>query len=174
MFPFEINYRVSLSDFRKATYYGLVLRHRRPLLIMLVVLAGSLLYYIGAALGLGQANYLVFFLAAAYLIWGIFLFAGAERQIRGYLKSPDCLLSCDYTAVFEEHRLRIRIPQRKIDNSYPLNKLACAFELNDLLLLFISAQDVYIVPKRELSSEQLSPVRENLRSKLNTRFSSRF
>ena len=62
MFPFQIDYQVTLSDFRKATYYGLVVRYRRALLIILIVLAIGILYANDAAVGLGQPNYLAFFL----------------------------------------------------------------------------------------------------------------
>ena len=34
MFPIQTDYRITLSDFRKATYYGLVVRYRRALLII--------------------------------------------------------------------------------------------------------------------------------------------
>lgn len=81
----HVNYSITVSDFRKATYYGLFLRHRRALQIMFLVLGVSILYAIGGALGLGTVNYLVFFLALAYLIWGIFLFAGAEKGIRQHI-----------------------------------------------------------------------------------------
>ena len=64
----HVNYSITVSDFRKATYYGLFLRHRRALQIMFLVLGVSILYAIGGALALGTVNYLVFFLALAYLI----------------------------------------------------------------------------------------------------------
>lgn len=174
MFPIQIDYQVTLSDFRKATYYGLVVRYRRALLIMLIVLAVGILYAIGAAAGLGQPNYLVFFLAAAYLIWGLLLFAGAERGIKRYIKSPDSLVGCDYTAVFEEHHVCFRIPKRHINASYHTDRLACVFELSSMLLVYVSSQDVFPVPKRALSEEQLVAVRKNFRVRLGERFSSRF
>ena len=174
MFPIQIDYQVTLSDFRKAAYYGLVVRYRRALLIMLIVLAVGILYAIGAAVGLGQPNYLVFFLAAAYLIWGLLLFAGAERGIRRCIKSPDCLIGCDYTAVFEEHRVSFRVPERRINASYHIDRLACVFEMSGMFLIYVSSQNVFIVPKRALSAEQIAAVRKNLRAQLRNRFSTRF
>lgn len=174
MFPIQIDYRITLSDFRKATYYGLVVRYRRALLIMLIVLAVGILYALGAAVGLGQPNYLVFFLAAAYLIWGLLLFAGAERGIKRYIRSPDALVGCDYTAVFEEHRACFRVPERRINASYHTDQLACVFELNSMFLVYVSSQDVFIVPKRALTEDQVAAVRKNFRARLKDRFSSRF
>ena len=75
-------YQVTVSDFRRATYFGLFQRHRMGLRIMFVVLAVAILYVMGASIGLGVMNPLVLFIAMAYLIWGILLFSGAERGIR--------------------------------------------------------------------------------------------
>ena len=85
----EASFHAELTDFRRASYYGLFLRHRRALQILFLVLGAALLYYIGARINLGTPNPLVFFLAAAYLVWGLLLFAGAEKEIRRYIKSPD-------------------------------------------------------------------------------------
>ena len=174
MFPIQIDYRITLADFRKATYYGLVVRYRRALLIMLIVLAVGILYALGTAAGLGQPNYLVFFLAAAYLIWGLLLFAGAERGIKRYIKSTDSLIGCDYTAVFEEHHVCFRVPERRINASYHTDRLACVFELNSMFLIYVSSQDVFPVPKRALSEEATVAIRKNFRARLGERFSSRF
>ena len=38
----HVNYFITVSDFRKATYYGLFLRHRRALQIMFLVLGVSI------------------------------------------------------------------------------------------------------------------------------------
>ena len=44
----QVEYKVTVSDFRKASYYGLFLRHRRPLQIMFAVLIGAVLYGTGS------------------------------------------------------------------------------------------------------------------------------
>lgn len=49
----QTEYTVTVSDFRQASYYGLFLRHRRPLQIMFAVLLAAALYGIGSSLGLG-------------------------------------------------------------------------------------------------------------------------
>ena len=67
----QTEYTVTVSDFRQASYYGLFLRHRRPLQIMFAVLLAAALYGIGSSLGLGTPNPLVFLIAAAYLVPGL-------------------------------------------------------------------------------------------------------
>lgn len=171
---FQINYTVSVSDFRQASYYGLFLRHRRPLQIMFLVLIAAALYGIGASLGLGQANPLVFLLAAAYLCWGLLLFAETERGIRQYLRNPDNFLGCGYVATVESHRIQFEIPERNIKVSRRMGELTCVFELSRLFMIYVSAQDLYLLPCRALTEEQRRALRETFRQRLGDKFASRF
>ena len=43
----KTSYQVTVSDFRRATYFGLFQRHRTALRIMFVVLAVGVLYALG-------------------------------------------------------------------------------------------------------------------------------
>ena len=170
----RLSYTVTVSDFRKASYYGLFLRQRRPLQIMFVVLAGAVLYGIGSAAGFGTANPLVFFLAAAYLAWGLLLFAGTERSVRQYLRTPGNFLGCTYKAVLESHRVQFEIPERNIRVSKTTVDLTCVFELSQLFLIYTSAQDLYILPCRALTEAQRTALRETFRQRLGDRFAGRF
>ena len=158
----HVNYSITVSDFRKATYYGLFLRHRRALQIMFLVLGVSILYAIGGALGLGTVNYLVFFLAL-----------GAEKGIRQYLASPHNTLGCDYDVTIDAHRIRICIPSRKGDSSFLITKLACVYELSSMYLLYVNTQEVYLLPKRALTAEQVSELRALLQTRKKAKPTSR-
>ena len=174
MSDIRIHYQVSLSDYRKASYYGLFLRHRIPLLIFFGVLLFSVLYAIGAAADFGRPNPFVFLLAGAYLVWALILFAGNERQIRSYLRREDCLLGVELCLLLNEKSLTMQIPSRGIRFSRLWNRLAAAFELNDQFLFYLSAQEVYLRPKRYLSAEETEALRTLLSSRLQDRFSSRW
>ena len=167
-------FRLVVGEFRMASYYGLFLRHRRALQIMFLVLAVAVLYYIGAVVKLGSPNPLVFFLAAAYLIWGLLLFAGAEKEIRRYIRRPDSLIGCEYKIYVESHRLRVEIPERKIRENHNLHSLAGSFELGSLFLFYTTPQNVYLLPKRALDPEDVETLRAELASCLGERFYSRF
>ena len=170
----SVEYQVTVSDFRQATYFGLFQRHRLPLRIMFVVLIVAVLYGIGASLGLGTVNPLVFLIAAASLIWGLLLFAGAEKGIRQYLRSEASLVGCTFRAELESHRIRLEIPQKKIQVTAQVNQLACVFELSSLFMIYTSMQDVYLLPHRCLSTEQRIAMRKNFRERLGNNFGSRF
>lgn len=167
-------YRITMGDFRQATYFGLFQRHRRALQIMFVVLAVGILYAIGGSLGLGSVNYLVLFLAGAYLIWGLLLFAGTERSILRYVRSPDSFVGCGYIATVESHRIRFQIPEKKADVSRQISQLTCVFELSQMFLIYVDGQQVYLLPHRALTEEERSALRETFQERLGERFSSRF
>ncbi len=170
----EATYQITLSDFRKATYYGLSLRHQRSLGIMFLVLLISLFYTIAAFLGLWKLYMLIPFVAVAYLIWGLILFAGAERGIKNYLKNPNCIIGKNHKTTLDAKHVHIQIPECKVNTSYPISKLACVFELSTLFLIYISIQDLYILPKRALEDGESDFLRENFRTQLGTRFYTRY
>ena len=149
-----VEYQVTVSDFRRATYF--------------------VLYAIAGAAGVGTVNPLVLFLAAAYLVWGLMLFAGVEKGIRAYLRTKDSFIGCTYRMELESHRIRLNIPDRKIEFATPVNKLACVFEISSLFLIYTTLQDVYILPVRALTAEQRTALRANFRNKLGNNFGSRF
>ena len=167
-------YQVTVSDFRRATYFGLFQRHRTALRILFVVLAVAILYVLGASMGLGVLNPLVLFIAVAYLIWGMLLFSGAERGIRAYLRSKDSLIGCTYRVELDTHRIRLEVPERKIQVSTQVNQLTCVCELSSLFLIYTSMQDVYILPHRCMSETQRVALRHNFRARLGANFGSRF
>ncbi len=170
----SVEYQVTVSDFRQATYFGLFQRHRMALRIMFVVLIVAVLYVLGASIGLGTMNPLVLFIAAAYLIWGLLLFAGAEKGIKQYLRSEGSLIGCSFRAELESHRIRLEIPERKIQVTAQTNQLACVFELSSLFMIYTSMQDVYLLPNRCLTAEQRIALRKNFRERLGNNFGSRF
>ena len=170
----KTSYQVTVSDFRRATYFGLFQRHRTALRIMFVVLAVGVLYALGGMMGLGQVNPLVLFISGAYLIWGLLLFSGAEKGIRRYLKHKDSLIGCTYHVELESNRIRVEVPQRKISFSTQMNKLTCVFETSDMFLIYNNLQDTHILPHRALSPEQRTALRANFRKHLGDNFGSRF
>ena len=171
----SVEYQVTVSDFRRATYFGLFQQHRTALRILfavLIVAAGYVL--LGSLLNLDGFNPLVLFLAAAYLVWGLLLFAGAERGIRQYIRRSDTLVGCTYKMELESHRVQVEVPARKIRFSVPVNQLACVFELSGMFLIYHTPQDTYILPNRCLTDEQRRALRANFRKLLGDRFGSRF
>lgn len=174
MSELHVSYTVTVSDFRKASYFGLFLRYRRPFQILFVVLAGSFLYAVGGALGLGEVNALVFFIGAAYLAWGLLMLAGTEKQVLRYLKSPESMIGQTYEVSVSGEQIRFSMPGRGETAVFPLGKLTCVFEISQLFLVYTSATQVYLLPKRALAPEQQLWLRRLFRTALGANFGSRF
>ena len=169
----QLAYTVTVSDFRKASYYGLFLRQRRSLQIMFVVLAAAVLYGIGSALGLGEANPLVF-------SWQRLILPGDSSSLPGRSEASAniCgrrgIFSAAHKAVLESHRVQFEIPERNIRVSKTIGDLTCVFELSQLFLIYTSTQDLYILPYRALTEAQRTALRETFRQRLGDRFAGRF
>lgn len=170
----DVQYRVGLSDFRKATYYGLFLRYRRPFLIMSIALVITLGYGMLHLLGFGEANYIVYFIGAAHLIWGLILFAGTEKNIKRYLNSPRHFLNVDFGMTINEKQVCVRVPARKVDVRYRIDQLYLVFELSALFLIYTSPAEVYILPTSALEPEKRIALRQFLRARLKDKFRTRF
>lgn len=170
----EIDYHVTLTDFRRASYYGLFLRYKKPLLIMFIAVIGGAVYAVAGLSGGRKINYLVLFIAAAYLLWGLVLFSGAEKNIRKYLRSPGNLIGSRYHLIFDRNRIRLTVPEQGISVNYALSKLACVFELSSMFLVYPNTQETYIIPISAMSDEQRSTMRNCFSNVLKERFISRF
>lgn len=168
-------YTVTVGDVRKASYFGMVLRHRRPLRILLAVLAGCALYAAGGLLGLGTVNPLVFLLGAAYLVWGLLLLAGTERQVLRSLKAPSAPVGEPYACEVDGAGNAVfTLPRRGERAAFALRDLTCAFELSQLFLLYTSPTQTYLLPKRALAEGEQAWLRRTLRQTLGENFGSRF
>lgn len=174
MAPICAEFAITVSDFRKASYYALFLRYRRPFLFLFLAAAGAALYALGAALGLGAANPLVFLLSGAYCLWGLVMAIGEEKNIRAYVRSAGSLLGLSCRATLTEGAFQYEIPKRQVRVTAAYSDLACAFELQALFLLYTSPKDVYLLPKRALTEKECGQVRALLRDALKDRFATRF
>lgn len=170
----EATYQITLSDFRKATYYGLFLRYQRNLSIMFFVLLIGFFYTIAAFFGLWELKMLIPFIVVAYLIWLLLLFARAESGIKKYLKAPKNTIGKQHKTTLDAKRVHIQIPECKVNTTYSIDKLACVFELKTLFLIYITMQDLYILPKRALEDRESGFLRENFKAQLGERFYTRF
>ena len=74
----------------------------------------------------------------------------------------------------EGNRIRIRSPEKNITADLTANRLVCAIELSALFLLYTTAENVYLVPRRVFTEAELRTIRSTLRKQLPGRFTTRF
>lgn len=174
MFPFEVEYAVTVKDLRKATYYSTVRENRKSFLLMFIAIGAAVIYAVAVSLGAELSATFLYFIGAAYAVWGLIKFGKAERSIRAYLKSENNLLETTYKTTFSTADIRFTVPSRGLDNKYGYGKIVYAFELYDLMMFYINGEQVYIVPKRAIDKEKQDALRGLLRKKLPGRFLTRF
>lgn len=170
----QATFQLAVPDYRKATYYGMVQRNRKAMRIAMFVLLATLSYLLYTVLSGGQVQYLIIFAAGGYLIWILLQFARQERGINAYLKSGNTVLGKEFEISFDKKHMRVRLPEKKVDNTFELKKLAVVFELSELFIIYPNLQDAYLLPKRALSEEDIRQLRERFYNSLGDKFESRF
>ena len=167
-------YRVTLGDYRLASYYALAVRNRVAFRIALGALCFGLCYLAAAAFGVLLLHPVILFVAAAYLVWVLIMLGQEEVRIRSYVRSKDCLIGYQSQFTREGNRIRIRIPEKNITADLTVNRLVCAIELSRIFLLYSTPENVYLVPRRVFTEAELRSVRGTLRKQLPGRFTTRF
>ena len=94
----ELKFRVSLSDFREASYFGTFMRKRNAFRVAVGVLLFTVVYLILWKCGVVHMIPALLFFSCAYLVWVLCTLAGIEWQISRYVKQPGNLIGTEYSA----------------------------------------------------------------------------
>ena len=148
----EIRYRVNKKVFRQASLYAMFLRNRNTFRVGIAVVLAVAFYTVLAVQGTFPLSYLPIYIAAAYL------------------KSDESLLWTEYVLRFDAGKLSVEIPEKKLRNTVALTKLASAIEISSVFLLYLSAEQLYLVPTAAMADEQRTALRGLLSSRLGERF----
>ncbi len=170
----ELNYRVELADFREASYYMLFIRKRTAFRLAILILLAFFVYVVLCLNHVTNMEPVAAFIAGAYLIWILLQLASVEREILRYAKTPDTLISEEYSAKFGNRQFSIAIPARGFSVTDDIINLHCAFEIAHCFLLYVSGQQMFIIPTRDMTEEEALTLRSILTSALGERFHSLF
>ncbi len=166
----EIRYRVNKKVFRQASLYAMFLRNRGTFRVGVIVVLATAFYTVLAVQGTFPLSYLPVYVAAAYLVWMLLLLGREEQRVLRYLKSDESLLWTEYVLRFDAGKLSVEIPEKKIHNTVALAKLASAIEISSVFMLYLSAEQLYLVPTDAMTAEQRAALRGLLSSRLGERF----
>lgn len=170
----ELSYRVTLSDFREASYYGVFVRKRNMFRAAVAVLLFCFVYAVLWRNNIVQAEPIVPLFACAYLVWVLITLGGVEKQILKYARQPDTLIGVEYRACFEDGSFRFEIPERAFCVSGRISELSSAYELFHCFLIYVTGSDLFIVPISKLTKNETTALRQTLKSSLGDGFISMF
>ena len=173
MWPIKVEYTLSMKMYRMALYYSLVQRYRLAFLSSVPAVILGLLFLLLHLMGVFSFP-IAFYIGGACLIWLLMVAARVERNIRTYLKNPDCLFGKRFKVQFTAGLFKLAVEHTRINVSIPLQDLAAAFELTSFYMLYVDGQQTYLVSKEGMRSEEKELLRNRLRFLLEDRFVSRF
>ena len=166
-------YTVTITDYRTAIYYSYVWRYRKAIRIAVFVLGCILFYLIGALLGAWALYYLIPLIGIAYLLWSAVFLCSAEKVVQRYKKQKNNRLNTPYVIVIDPRDVAFHVERENIHNRYPLDGLACVFDLSTLFLFYVTMQEVFIIPKRKLTPETVSRIQGLLQECIPDKYESR-
>ncbi len=144
----QFHYSTDTKDLRAAMYYGVLMRNAAFGRIMLVLLPLALLYFFGVTCGLWPDIPAISYVVLACGIWVLILLGNAERAIMKHSHSADSLLGVGIDVKIQDNWLFVDIADRNFHFKGKLSELAGAVELKRVVLLYVNAQQTFIIPKR--------------------------
>jgi|GEM_PF-3147827 len=164
---------ITLSEYRAAAYYGLVLRMRRLILAFLLCVALAAAYLAAGQFGLLPYSPILNFIAAAYFVFLIVQFGRLEMGIYRYAKAKDCLIGVPIEYVFSDTTFTVTIPSLGEKNRYDTASIVCVFEITQSFLVYINEQQFFLLSKASLPKGTEGDLRIFFATHLKERFRSR-
>lgn len=168
----ELKFQVSLSDFREASYFGMFMRKRKAFRVAIGVLFFTVVYLILWKCGVVHMIPALLCISCAYLVWVLCMLAGTEWQISKYVKQPHNLIGREYHAHFDGDSFTFDIPAQKFHVCGKTNELSGAYELFHCFLIYVTAQQLFILPIKAMGTNEVLELRIILKKELGNRFSS--
>ncbi len=169
----EIRFTVTRQDYRAANYYIYFLSR-----IFLLRLSLAFLILFAIYLVLEQSGVLPFWEPSAYIaiavaFWLLCHFFKIEQTVRRYARSKDNILNKQSILRFSDVRMTMKIPEKAFSSSGLFRDFPCAFETRSAFLVYTSASELFLIPRRALEAAQTARFRSILSAAMGDRFSSR-
>lgn len=146
-------YRTETKDLRAAMYYSVLMRNVFFCRIVLILLPLALLYFFGVTCGLWPDIPAISYVVLAFGIWILVLLGNAELQILKLSRSKDSLLGVETGVKMQDNWLFVDIADRDFHFKGKLSELAGVVELKRVFLLYVNAQQTFVIPRRAIPDE---------------------
>lgn len=166
----EINYVFTSKDLRSAMYYPHLIRNRKIITItkIALIIAGGC--FLAAEAGMVQHFGFVYLIAVAYLIYFIIVCARAEVYMKRYMRTPDCLVGKKFICTLDKKSARFRLPESNINETVPWKTFDLVVDMKNIFLFCFKGDQVYTVPKRAFTGEQLEQATALIQQGVGDRF----
>lgn len=146
----QFSYQTTLKDLRVATLYGTFMRNAGLFRIMRWLLPAGVVYLVGSYYELWPFYSIALFLLGGYIVWLLILLGNVELTVFKYSRSSADDLRKVMELTLTDTRLSLAPQGHPVSFSTSLSKLACVVKLRTVYLIYISAAQTLIVPRRDV------------------------
>lgn len=168
----KFNTNLSVANYRGAVYFTTIARLRTFFKAFIFFIAFAILYLILGQLGVIPYSHIINFIVTAYLVFTLFQFGRTELAIYRYSKQPNTIIGMDIIYSFYNNYFTVEIPSLNEKNNYGLEAILEAAEISSNFIFYMGQSHTFIIPKTDMTPEQLSSLRTYLLQNLKRRFSS--
>ncbi len=166
----HFEYQLNTNDLRRALYYGYLVRNRKVVRFALFALLVIFSYSVLSLTGAMPESALIFYIGLGYFVWLVLTAGSIEYQLLRQVKDKDSFLRKIFRVQVSESIIQIEVPSEASRLRVIPSQLYCAFEISRVFMLYISPEQVYLVPKSIMSEEEKVQLRSILLTSLGERF----
>lgn len=161
-----------IENYRGAVYFSTISNLRRFFKMFLFFFAFAIIYLVLGQLGVIPYFQIINFIVTAYLVFTLFQFGRIELAIYRYAKREDTLIGLDIIYNFYTKYFTVEIPSKQEKSNYSLDTVMEVVEMSSNFMIYMSASQIFIIPKNGMDENKLSEVRTYFITNLKGRFSS--
>ena len=153
------------SDLRRAAGYASVFRNRRGMTFCSLMLLGIAVHSVGSLLSLWPPVSLIPYLSIPFFAWILVVLGTANLRVLRLIRTSDAV-NVLYHAAIDSEGILLSIPDQKSATHYEFSKLSCIMETRTQFLFYITPQDMFLIPKRALSNDEIEIIKLLCNAKL--------
>lgn len=172
MEPLSFDATITKKDYRRAVYFNTFEKNKIRLFVLSGVFILSVLCIFIKLLGLFALPDLVFFSCVCFVALLIMQAVVTENIVRKFVKSDTTSIGCETQAEVDNEHIALTTASGSY-STFKWPSVIHGFELKEHFLFFINTQQVIILPKRGMSSDDMAKLRALSQKKLGLRWDMR-
>lgn len=165
----KIKNEIKIKDYRNLVYFNSLVKKKSTRYTLSVMVTFCSLYVLYSLLAYGKLNLISGF-AAMYVLFVLMSMVVLEFNIKKFAKEKDSLINKEQTVIIRDNGLKVCNYLKPEGENYGWNAISMVYETKRYLFAYTSTGQIIIIPKRELSTDEICRLNELLKLKITDRF----